>query len=76
MGLFSARNISKAKSLLDKNRHKVGDMVGKATEQVDKVSKGRTANVSAKVEDAARKYSAGGATHQGQHPDAAGDAGR
>jgi hypothetical protein len=62
-----------AKSLLEQNRHKVGDMVGKATVQVDKVSKGKTSNVSAKVEEAARKYSAGGVTHHGDHPDAAPD---
>jgi len=60
----------KAKSLLEQNRHKVGDLVGKATEQVDKVSKGKTTNVSAKVEEAARKYSAGSVSHHGEHPDA------
>lgn len=70
MGLLSSRNLMKAKSLLEQNRHKVGDLVGKATEQVDKVSKGKTTNVSAKVEEAARKYSAGGVTHHGEHPDA------
>ncbi len=70
MGLLNARNLNKAKSLLEKNRHKVGDLVGKATEQIDKASKGKTSAMSAKVEDAARKYSAGGATHTGQHPDA------
>lgn len=70
MGLLNARNLRKAKALLEQNRHKVGDMVGKATEQVDKVSKGKTAGVSAKVGEAARKYSAGAATHHGAHPDA------
>ena len=70
MGLLNARNLNKAKSLLEKNRHKVGDLVGKATEQIDKASKGKTSSMSAKVEDAARKYSAGGATHTGEHPDA------
>jgi len=74
MGLLSSRNLRKAKSLLDQNRHKVGDLVGKATEQVDKVSKGKTSGVSAKVGEAARKYSAGGATHHGVHPDAVGSA--
>ena len=59
MSLFSSKNITKAKSLLDKNRHKVGGIVGKATTQLDKVSKGKTASVSAKVDEAARKYSAG-----------------
>ena len=74
MGLLNSRNLRKAKALLEQNRHKVGDMVGKATEQVDKVSKGKTTGVSAKVEEAARKYSAGGVTHHGDrpgdHPDA------
>ena len=72
MGLFSGRNLRMAKELLEKNRHKVGDMVGKATEQVDKASGGKTANMSKKAEEAARKYSAGSsATHHGAHPDAA-----
>jgi hypothetical protein len=72
MGLISGRNLRMAKELLEKNRHKVGDMVGKATEQVDKASGGKTANMSKKAEEAARKYSAGSsATPDGAHPDAA-----
>lgn len=71
MGLLNARNLRKAKQLLEKNRHKVGDVVGKATEKVDKVSGGKTSNLSKKAEEAARKYSAGSsATHHGAHPDA------
>ena len=74
MGLLNGRNLRKAKELLEKNRHKVGDMVGKAAVQVDKVSGGKTANMSKKAEDAARKYSAGSrATHHGAHPDAVSD---
>ena len=57
MGLMNARNLKKAKSMLEKNRHKVGDLVGKATDQVDKVSKGKTSNVTAKIDEAARKFS-------------------
>ena len=57
MGLFSGRNMRKAKSLLDKNRHKVGGMVDKATDQVDKVSKGKTAGVTSKLDQAAHKFS-------------------
>jgi uncharacterized protein YjbJ (UPF0337 family) len=57
MGLLDARNIKKAKGLLEKNRHKVGDLVGKATDQVDKISKGKTASVTSKIDDAARKFS-------------------
>ena len=57
MGLINARNLQKAKGLLDKNRHKVGDLVGKAAVQVDKVSGGKTSDVTTKIEQAARKYS-------------------
>jgi uncharacterized protein YjbJ (UPF0337 family) len=57
MGLLDARNINKAKGLLEKNRHKVGDLVGKATDQVDKISKGKTASVTSKIDEAARKFS-------------------
>lgn len=71
MGLLNARNLRRAKELLEKNRHKVGDAVGKATEKIDKVSGGKTSNISKKAEEAARKYSAGSsATHHGAHPDA------
>ncbi|NND74691.1 MAG: antitoxin [Ilumatobacter sp.] len=59
MGLVNARNLRKAKQLLEQNRHKVGDIVGKATEKLDQVSNGKTANLSKKAEEAARKYSAG-----------------
>jgi len=57
MGLFSGRNMRKAQSLLDKNRHKIGGMVDKATDQVDKVTKGKTAGVTAKLDEAAHKFS-------------------
>ena len=63
-----------AKELMEKNRHKVGDAVGKATEKIDKASGGKTTNFSKKAEDAARKYSAGSsATQDGDHPDAVSD---
>lgn len=65
MGLFNARNLRKAKELLDKNRHKVGDVVEKAGTQLDKVSKGKTSNVTSKASDAAKKYSATGVEHHG-----------
>lgn len=58
MALINARNLRKAKLLLDKNRHKVGDLVGKAAVQVDKASGGKTSDVTTKLEQAARKYSA------------------
>lgn len=65
MGLFNTRNLRKAKQLLEKNRHKVGDVVEKAGTQLDKVSKGKTSSVTSKASDAAKKYSTGGATHHG-----------
>lgn len=76
MGLLNARNLRRAKQLLEKNRHKVGDAVEKAGSQLDKVSKGKTSNVTSKASDAAKKYSAAGVTHHGmdsQAPDLAPD---
>lgn len=61
MGLLNARNLRKAKDLLEKNRHKVGDVVEKAGGTLDKVSNGKTSTVTAKASDAARKYSDGAA---------------
>lgn len=57
MGLVNARNLKRAKVLLEKNRHKVGDLVGKAAIQVDKASGGKTSDVTTKIEQAARKFS-------------------
>lgn len=65
MGLLNARNLRMAKQLLDKNRHKIGGAVEKAGTQLDKVSKGKTSNVTSKAADAAKKYSAGDVTHHG-----------
>lgn len=62
MGLLNARNLRKAKDLLEKNRHKVGGLTEKAGEKLDKVSGGKTANVTSKAAEAAKKYSAGGST--------------
>ena len=59
MGLMNARNIAKAKALLQNNRHKVGDLVGKATDQVDKVTKGKSSSITSKIDQAARKFSSG-----------------
>lgn len=59
MGLLNTRNLRKAKDLLEKNRHKVGDVVEKAGGTLDKVSKGKTSAVTAKASDAAKKYSQG-----------------
>ncbi len=72
MGLINARNLRRAKRLLDKNRHKLGDLTDKAGEKLDKVSKGKTSNLTAKASEAAHKYSDGGV---GRHDfgDASGD---
>ena len=65
MGLLNARNLRRAKALLDNNRHKVGGVVEKAGTQLDKVSKGKTSNFTSKATDAAKKYSDGSARHHG-----------
>lgn len=64
MGLVNARNLRKAKELLEKNRdlleknrHKLAPAVEKATTKLDEVSGGKTSNLSRKAEEAARKYS-------------------
>ncbi len=62
MGLVNARNLRRAKRLLDQNRHRIGDVVEQAGTQLDKVSNGKTASVTAKASDAAKKYSAGAAS--------------
>ena len=59
MGLVNARNLRLAKQLLERNRHRVGDVVEKAGEKLDQVSEGRTASVTSKATDAAKRYSAG-----------------
>jgi len=65
MGIVNARNLRKAKQLLEQNRDKVGGIVEKAGGQLDKVSKGKTSTVTSKAADAARKYSEGAVTHHG-----------
>jgi len=65
MGLLNSRNLRKAKDLLEKNRHKMGDVVEKAGGTLDKVSKGKTSSVTAKASDAAKKYSQGAAPKYG-----------
>ncbi|MEL6892939.1 MAG: hypothetical protein AAFP84_15205 [Actinomycetota bacterium] len=72
MGLVNARNLRKAKELLEKNRHKAGDIVGKAGEKLDKVSKGKTSSLTAKATEAANKY-ADGAVDRHDFGEASGD---
>jgi hypothetical protein len=59
MGLINTTNLRRAKELLEKNRHKVGDVVEKAGDTLDKVSNGKTSSVTTKASDAAKKYSQG-----------------
>lgn len=59
------RNISKAKRILDKQKGtgKVSGMVSKATDAVDKATKGKSAKVTDKIDAAARKFDNQGVTH-------------
>lgn len=83
MGVLNSYNLRKAKRLLDRNRHKLGDIVEKAGGTLDKVSKGKTSQMTAKAAEAAKKYSDGARTahdfgdgrsdpygEHGEHPDA------
>jgi hypothetical protein len=47
--------VDKANEQFEQSKHKVSPLVEKATDQVDKVTKGKTAGVSAKANEAARK---------------------
>ncbi len=72
MGILDSRNLRKAKELLDKNRHKAGDIVGKAGDKLDQVSNGKTSSLTAKATEAANKY-ADGATTRHDFGEASGD---
>ena len=56
MGLFSKRNIDKAKALAEKNAGKIAKGVDKATDAVNKKTKGKYADKLQKVDDAATKF--------------------
>jgi hypothetical protein len=62
-----SKNKDKASEQFEKNKHKVAPLVDKATDQVDKVTKGKSAPITSKVDDAARKIS-GGSTTSGSEP--------
>jgi hypothetical protein len=55
MSLFSKRNIDKAKHLFDKNKDKIADGVGKATDTIDKKTGGKHSDKLRKVDDATKK---------------------
>lgn len=62
------RNLNKAKQMLDKQKGsgKLSGMVDKATDAVDKATKGKSAKVTAKVDAAAKKFDSKGVTHSNQ----------
>ena len=64
MGLFDKRNINKAKRLAEKNAAKIAKGVDKATDTVNKKTKGKYADKLQKVAEAANKFArqSGGAT--------------
>jgi len=59
------RNINKAKRMLDKQKGtgKLSKAVGKATDAVDKATKGKSANLTSKVDAAAKKFDTPPTTH-------------
>jgi hypothetical protein len=62
-----SKNKEKATEQFEKNKHKVAPLVEKATDQVDKATKGKSASITSKVDEAARKVS-GGSTTTGSEP--------
>jgi hypothetical protein len=56
MGLFSKKNIDKAKSLAKKNADKIAGGVDKATDAIDKKTGGKHHDKLKKVDDAAAKF--------------------
>ena len=56
MGLFSKRNIDRAKRLAEKNAAKIAGGVDKATDAVNKKTGGKYADKLEKVDQAAHKF--------------------
>jgi hypothetical protein len=56
MGLFSKKNIDKAKDLALKNKEKISSGVTKATDTIDKKTGGKYSDHLKKVDDAAKKF--------------------
>lgn len=56
MGLFSKKNLDKAKQLAEKNASKIASGVDKATDAVNKKTGGKYADKLQKVDEAAHKY--------------------
>lgn len=64
MGLLDKRNINKAKRLAEKNAAKIAKGVDKATDTVNKKTKGKYADKLQKVDEVANKFAhkSGGTT--------------
>lgn len=62
MGLFSKRNIEKAKRLAEKNAAKIAEGVDKATDAVNKKTGGKYADKLQKVDQAAHKFAGSSTT--------------
>ena len=73
MGLFSSKNIAKAKALAEKNKDKIAAGVNKATGVIDEKTGGKHTDKLKKVDDAAQKY-AGTAASAAEEPAAGPDA--
>lgn len=73
MGLFSKRNIDKAKRLAEKNAAKIAEGVDKATDAVNKKTGGKYADKLEKVDQAAQKFAGSSATPDASGPDVATD---
>jgi len=56
MGLFSKKNIDKAKALAEKNKEKIASSVNKATDVIDQKTGGKHADKLKKLDDAAQKF--------------------
>ena len=61
MGLFSKKNIDKAKAMAEKNKDKIAGGVSKATDAIDKKTGGKHHDRLKKVDDAAKKFAGEGA---------------
>ena len=75
MGLFSKKNIDKAKSLAEKNKNKIASSVHKATDAIDKKTGGKHADKLKKVDDAAQKFAGAEAGTAAESADAEGSDG-
>ncbi len=63
-----SKNKDKAAEQYEKNKHKVAPLVDKATDQVDKVTKGKSSSVTTKIDDAAKKIAGDSTTTAGTDP--------